>query len=1182
MDDPITHFQAFHAPGEKEPILIPAVLHPTLNELYVIWSDIADCFPRMTRIQYSNMFVPKMRDERLYKVKPFGIRYHPGIVLRIVYGEQPPKRISKKTKDNINCTKLSQTMDRLSSGAMSDPDVPTVDRVQNKEDGGDGHGYVEDILRLTLEKLRQEQKYQFELGQIHKEDLEQGQIQKQTREQSREQKQEQIQEQTQEQSQSQIQEYIQEQIRAQTQEQGHEKEQAQTQESEQVQVHEQAQESEQDQSQELMQEQEHEQQHEQDQEYSADIRDSIPTVQELVQHRVQNIIHCQRSWKQSGNHSRLFCYLPVLKDIPPSSLSTEETKGTTLTHLIAKIDSKTMFRFYCLCHCGDLPDATGNIPRSHWLESSSDSCIIQDIDQLQLRQLIPLLGDYIMGILEMLKYGVYIDKIPEVTAQRVSLAIDYFESKGVQSCKGFMKEISEGRVSFTGRSILNNVPLIEALSEKPLIGFKKESVKKRENYKDYAGLRPYRALEGDIRWMCAQHWYGVLAEKELCASAMAFCNDPMSAEGWYMEPYGLWSSRILSMLRARQYFELARKLTWNPVFTVWLDFKMDLEDEIELAQAISHLSAAVLNIAVLPREKKPGEIETGFAGGYIPLIDAALRNPNIETFTLTRQASKSASKYDLSVNPIYSELYGPRSHDYLMRLTREVKGTKAKAMLRVTNSSFADQILREWVSSFRYLVELRLELESNPEEHLTITLTNFSWNEADDNNNEDEANICSRNMFFKEQQEHNGYNVAIDHDKKKCLNMGMLTHAVLEVSLQDDPLMQNLLKQNKFLKSLTLKTNDSDYDPSQFFETHKGLIQGLLCMEALTIRSKATEGCSPTFTWRNPTNPERMRVDLNCSQNVNVEMMFQRYAPLIERLEVSSISLKDATAMMKAMQRKKKKALSPKYISIKDIHMMEPSVREILREAINLGVIEEVVVHGSVIPQPDQSSITKSEDEAMARVKLDVNIKIWTDFLVATRSKLSKLFVQDSYHRRFLRAMEQQPSMSPEMPWLRAFHYSSGISSESSLFGRPWLKTLLKSKGPISTDMDTSSSNGQNDNFSRDMFTRRNDIPNLRALVDIKITGMSITPEDWKLLLKYFYFSQMSKFEIQQTNSLSKQTLLVIADAVPRDSKVLQHFIVRSSASNIEEETIAALEAKFGPKRGKTRTSIIDLNGFIV
>lgn len=62
-----TYFQEFRVSGENEHTLIPAVEHPITNDLYVIWSDITDCFPGVTKIQYANVYVPKLRDTRLYR-----------------------------------------------------------------------------------------------------------------------------------------------------------------------------------------------------------------------------------------------------------------------------------------------------------------------------------------------------------------------------------------------------------------------------------------------------------------------------------------------------------------------------------------------------------------------------------------------------------------------------------------------------------------------------------------------------------------------------------------------------------------------------------------------------------------------------------------------------------------------------------------------------------------------------------------------------------------------------------------------------------------------------------------------------------------------------------------------------------------------------------------------------------
>ncbi|KAF9963448.1 hypothetical protein BGZ65_003313 [Modicella reniformis] len=80
-------YQAFQAANHPHPIQIPAVRHPATGILYVIWTDITDCFPRAMRVQHGDIYVPFVRDKDLSRVRPHGIRYHPGIVLEVIYND---------------------------------------------------------------------------------------------------------------------------------------------------------------------------------------------------------------------------------------------------------------------------------------------------------------------------------------------------------------------------------------------------------------------------------------------------------------------------------------------------------------------------------------------------------------------------------------------------------------------------------------------------------------------------------------------------------------------------------------------------------------------------------------------------------------------------------------------------------------------------------------------------------------------------------------------------------------------------------------------------------------------------------------------------------------------------------------------------------------------------------------
>lgn len=263
---------------------------------------------------------------------------------------------------------------------------------------------------------------------------------------------------------------------------------------------------------------------------------------------------------------------------------------------------------------------------------------------------------------------------------------------------------------------------------------------------------------------------------------------------------------------------------------------------------------------------------------------------------------------------------------------------------------------------------------------------------------------------------------------------------------------------------------------------------------------------------------------------------------------------------------------------------MEPAVRIILREMIVKGAIKEVVVQGSVFRQAASSQPGGGggkKEVPITPAKLEANVKIWCDFLVAIRSKVTELSVQDDPQRRFLRAMELQPILLPEMPRLGTFHLTCATTAGSSIFDRPWLETLLEFKGPVPEDIDLPDEDPARIQ-AMEIFTKRSKMTDFRVITDFRLSEVVMEAEDWTGLLFYVDFSQMVKFEVRQTNTLSRETLLEIADSVPKDRAVLKHFVV-SDGTIVNDETAIALEEKVGPKTVYTEGSaFISLNGFIV
>ncbi|KAG0375514.1 hypothetical protein BGX24_008993 [Mortierella sp. AD032] len=925
LESPSAHFQAFRAPGEKDTILIPVVHHPATNDLYVIWGDISDCFPDVVRVMYTNVFIPMLRGDNLYRVKPFGIKYHPGIVLDIIRGEKPSSSSRKNTRSHAS----------------------------------------RDVVAVAIHK-------------------------------------------------------------------------------------------------------------------------------------------------------------------------------------------GTKFQLYYLCDCKDIPKSQVNAS-PHWIEKDDHqrSCnkpSSDDLSQQQLRSFIPLVGNHVMGVLEMFKHGVYIDKAPQEVAQRVSLMIEYLESKGIRSCNEFMAAMFSDPTVGVTKSILDQFPPIAALDEKALSALKTWTF--RDYTKQYAALYPFRTPEGDVRWTCEHHWKRLWPDFTSYGIVATF-HGRKRHEGWYSHLFGVLCSRVTTMGLAMEYFGNMELILQNPVFTIWLDYNLTLKDVDELVRVLGRLSAAVVHFLVRNKSEPEDENGSGMHPGHVQLTAAALRNSNVEM---------------------------PKAGQRIATIERGAKGGKINAVMRVTNADLAIATIRRLAGGFHHFSELRFGHRTH---HLTFNFTDIKDGETGCNDFED-ADVTSTDVVsYLDKRQWRDEVICSSNDNLgvNYLRLRCLTNLTMKVALDKErSLVRDVIMLNEHLKFLTLETGDPIYDPSQAYETCKQALFDHSTIEVFKISSLNGAPLSPsTFIWKHPNDLTKMRVDIICNRADRVEAMFQRYGPLIERLEVEGLSLTDATAMDK-LARRKKRPLAPSFLFIKNIHLMEPAVREILQDVVVKGDTERVVVHGSVIPQSFQLVHDGKRDESITASKLEANLKIWAKFLVAIRAKVTEFSIRDDPKKRFLMAMESQPAMSLEMPRLTSFHLLCAM--DASIFDRPWLDKLLEFKASGAQDVEVSDEASARA-YALEIQTRKNPMVGIQPFTELRLYEVMMKPDDWTRLLRYMNFSRMLNFVVQQKNAISKEVMLQIADVVPGDSAVLKMFHLRAHNRN-DDDTIAALLAKFGSKRLAPGGPIIDLNEFIV
>ncbi|KAG0312971.1 hypothetical protein BGZ97_010650 [Linnemannia gamsii] len=1226
-----TYFQAFRVPGEKDHILIPVFQHPSQKELYVIWSDITDCFPGVTRIQYANVYIPKLRDSRLYSKKNNRGSYDGRIIAAkfdhrtaAPYGQdktiddEDQDRAEKvngsdgKNEDDDNNRSGSVDGEATGQGAdvddegqddegdesQDEKDIHEDDKVENGDEndtrddekvGSDNGNYegddIEgDYFEVGREFVTKEEEDNTVAGLDSISDMSTDEATQQAtelealasvsdllpnvdKEGEEDSKQEEVEGEEEKVEEEKEKEKEEEKIKEEMhivdveEERQGELLELEEEEDEVVKV-----EAEDEMEEEVVEEEkvaveDEEPSSVQQSPVAYSPRDMLLTIEDLVRHRVKDILKSQYSWAQQNGHSRLFCFLPILEDTaasPETTLtsSSTSTPATDVANASTGVHINTKFQLYYLCDCYEIPGSTEKIT-PHWVDKNGRDDISipssEELYQQQLRTLLPLVGDYVMGVLEMLQYGVYIDKVPQEAARRVALAIKYLESKGIRSCENYMDEMTLDSRSSLADPTLDRVPTITVLDVQTLVALKSGIV--RSPYERYGELFPYRTSEGDIRWLCGFHWMHTWSYMGYYSRALTFKDNPMSSESRYDPIYGIMSSRIKGMNRAREFFDMAYHMARNPVFTVWLDFDLTLDDEAELANSIDRLSAAIVHIIVRGRNGTPEEIEAGMEYGQLEITAAALRNPNIELITISEAERNKEYVYQQLPNMLNVHLsYKPKSKDRITTVQRGTIGGKSKVVVRATDAGRAIAAIRRIAGGMHHFSELLFGPIHN---RLSITVAagdtagNAGCNDVEDTDLSREGMMSF--LDKRQWRDEITYSSNIPCDTK-YLYLGYITTAEIKILLtRAGTELRDLITQNRHLKTLTVNVVTLECEPSPIYETYKELISDHPTIETFAIQFQRSKGFSSSYTWRNLADTAKIRVDMSCGRGDNVEAMFQRYAPLIERLEVDELSPKDAVALMKSVRRKKK-PLVLKYLAVSNIHLMDPTVREILQELIVNGALEDVVVRGSVIPQAFQSRLTVKKEVSgkkevsMEAAKLEKNVKIWAKFLIAIRHKVTELYVEDNPQRRLLEAMEVQPVTLPEMTRLGTFHLTCATPAGSSLFDRPWLEVLLEFKGPEPQHFDL---------LDEDPLTAR----------EVEIFELRKEMTD------------VVSFEVRQTNVFTEATLLEIAGFVPRNSSVLQHFLV-SDGIGINDDVATALALKLGPKKDKG--AHINLNGFVV
>ncbi|KAG0276184.1 hypothetical protein BGZ95_007865 [Linnemannia exigua] len=1299
--DTDSFFQAFRSARERNQggtsttIRIPVVQHPQHGDLYVIWTDITDCFPGATRVQFDNVFIPMVRDKRCYRVKPHGIRYHPGIVLDVVYGEKVTRSTIKNRSHTNNAhntngapveqggpassvtpqSVISPATTPIPNGhhftgatrpmngkvvptqsaaqyVASTPDVGSMPNleVEGDQDEDDDYEDLDDDLD-DHDRLDDDEEYDSghqETGAskeavpsrplLHLEHnyvnvppiLAEQPVEIQVAVEGKKPAD----------SNKELPISMESPTAITTTTQGPSAaaiaaaeaaiaaaDAAGTTKALLVAVQEIASA--------LMSE--------------STLRD-IPhkraprvgplLVADLVEHRVKDMIKSRFTWSDLG-HSRFFCFLPIIRgpSIAATKASKSTTTGTTTLPTFsydAKIHHDTKFDFFHICDCGDIPGFENrwfphwNIKDDeHYIEHHHSRAAAESLSQQQLDLIIPIVGEYVMGVLEILKYGLYIENVLKVPAQaspdsqlRLTLAIKYLESRGVMSCEKYMAQAFSDPESVVSALSLDGLKPIAPLEKD--VSRKFEAMLVQHRWEKYDEMNPYRTTAGDTRWVCLAHWYDMSPQKEWVL-ANKFSNNPASPKSKYDTVQGVFSSELNNIQRTREYFQLAERLTTTPMFRMMLNWDLAPEEMDEISASLGKLTAAGVLIRVKSSPNTHGSGSAlGFGTAYIQLAMAALRNPKIDIFRMIQRLREDETEY-----PIYHERdflkEASLSMDGLAYFARSTKDGRIKATLKVTDIDRSAKTVRGLAKGLHRFSELCLSIESVWKE---VTIKFAAADSGKPGSEVEDTDYINGDMatFFEKRQ-------GCDEIKYDCygmpdnrfINFKCLTKVRIGFCLSEDRnKLRDIIKLNRNLREVDLENINRD-DPSQIFESCKALLANHPTIRSFEVRQRHKNKTPSSFEWKFPNDPVKMRVAITCFEGDKVQAMFQKYASVLETLSVEQLLPGDAAVLEKSM-RPKKGPMVLKRFSVMDVHLLDPAVIEDLKKIILRSNFEDLTVAGSVLGKrsvPDHEADAELEASRRAarhggggnkssrnggknnnnngtngtngnghsssskgkEAVLDdmACANAWGDFLLAIRFKLTHLSVWGKGTNLLLRVLDSRMNESMEMPLLDELSISGDW--EQSLFECRWMEAILRSKSKQSIEAAKAAAASTAATGVGAGVGAAATLPGTGTTVQtmpikqLHLMDLTVQPSEWEQMLKYLDFSQITRFDVRQKNAIIHKTYQWFVEALPAGQMKSRCSIAIHDDGTLDGETILAYEDII---RGKAcgQNVMIMVNGY--
>ncbi|KAG0273791.1 hypothetical protein BGZ95_010395 [Linnemannia exigua] len=917
---------------------------------------------------------------------------------------------------------------------------------------------------------------------------------------------------------------------------------------------------------------------------------------DLVEYRVKHVLMTRQRWIEAAC-PRFFCILPTSEDVASRAAVTPtnwdpstDIEATPLTMTLANPPkaspdpSAADFHFFFICDCCDVPGY-----EEEWFPHGSlkEGVHNYDLTLGVVDDMVPKYGEYIMGVLEMLKYGVYIDnrlKFPPQTdagvQKRLSVAIKFLESRNILSCaKYYSQNAAELEKDPSGASLLAGLTPIEPLSKT----MTKVLARRLEmtHVPLFEGMSPYRTSAGDIRWVCLPHWYGMSPQEEWAVLNKFQDNSQFIKSEYHTN---LSTFRATAMSRAR-----ARERPTTSVFRLFCDFDMNSQDEAQLCAAVEKFAAACVHITVRPKAGIHDGAMHGFAKGYWTITLAALTNQKLEGFRLVQGTSDEPPNFRAHYERSDLERSTTDHVRLLTRMKRSIKDGRLNVTVVVTDIDRAVNTVRRHVKGLHHFSKLVLAtdfLHNEVQARFARPGSGIAGCEVVDTDYEGDLE-----SFFVRR---NG----CDTIKYTCVGMPdnqfLMSRALTTVQMafslvRDRNKVRELIKHSRALSSLTLQNSTRD-DPSQIYESLKALLANHPSLKELSIQHRQGHQRPSSFVWHKPNDLSKMRVHMNFCQGDKVRAMFQKYATSIEELTVDGIESADATVFEKSM-RAKKGPLKLCRVVLRGLHLWEPFALEEFKKVILRLSIMEVIVSGGIEDHEEFPHDAQAKENGYVApvtprtrkgksLSISARVAIWFEFIFAIRGCLTGLNMWGKATSQLVQMLGTRLEEAIQMPLLNELTLSG--EWKVSLLHYPWIERLVEFKGGSRfrprLGMTTIEEGKAALAAAANPCIPTPEPIRSMALLAFDISRIPILDSEWERLLRHLDLRRLREFLVRQPNPMSPKTLAAIVDQIPQGS-LMETFSIDEDMGLSRDDVI------FQHRRIKEKTSdkiTIMINGYIV